>query len=86
MSICPKCKKNITFLDGTVTKKTVKIVYGDLKSNGFFYVEDTENVTDDEILESDFSCPLCNSILFKNVEEARAFLKENKQTIVAHKK
>ena len=64
MVICPECKKEIQYLD----------FLSIIEQKGTFTENGDININQEEFKKNKFWCPVCDSFLFEDDEEAREFL------------
>lgn len=85
MPKCPKCETDIDYLNyyayeltkACVSIVNVKTVQGIINEELDYYHWDSLGTTKGEV---DFECPECSEVLFHTEEEAKEFLKQQKQT------
>jgi Zn finger protein HypA/HybF involved in hydrogenase expression len=73
MAICPKCKKEIDYLN-YVESGEMQYKFRVINNNPFF--EQDEFYSDNASIY--FECPECGETLFTNIEDAIKFLTEKK--------
>ncbi len=68
MSICPKCKEEIDYLNNYISGEAKYIFDGES------YNQDGDFQNDGKV--SDYECPECQEVLFTDEEKAKEFLED----------